>query len=161
MTTSRPAPARATAPSSRQSIGRRDFLGLAAAAVAGIGGISLLGNGSAHDGHGHDGTPPASPAASPAASPVAANTVAIATMDIRFEPNAITIPANTDVTIEVTNQGVMPHDLIVPGLGVNSGRLGSGQTVSITVNAAPGAYPFHCSVPGHMQAGMRGTLTVE
>jgi uncharacterized cupredoxin-like copper-binding protein len=29
------------------------------------------------------------------------------------------------------------------------------------VNAEPGEYEFHCSVPGHKEAGMTGTLIVQ
>jgi azurin len=40
---------------------------------------------------------------------------------------------------------------------------GAGETVEVTFKApaAPGAYTYLCSFPGHFQAGMRGTLTVK
>jgi uncharacterized cupredoxin-like copper-binding protein len=31
----------------------------------------------------------------------------------------------------------------------------------VTANLKPGTYEFYCSVPGHEQAGMKGTLTVS
>jgi uncharacterized cupredoxin-like copper-binding protein len=35
-----------------------------------------------------------------------------------------------------------------------------GGTKSMTMTLAAGTYTFYCSVPGHRQAGMQGTLTV-
>jgi plastocyanin len=37
----------------------------------------------------------------------------------------------------------------------------SGETKSLTLNLKAGTYTFYCSVPGHRQAGMQGTLTVQ
>jgi uncharacterized cupredoxin-like copper-binding protein len=37
----------------------------------------------------------------------------------------------------------------------------SGGTKNVTLNLKPGTYKFFCSVPGHRQAGMEGTLTVQ
>ena len=40
---------------------------------------------------------------------------------------------------------------------------GAGETVEVTFKApaAPGAYNYICSFPGHFQAGMKGVLTVK
>ena len=44
-------------------------------------------------------------------------------------------------------------------LGVSQ-QVASSKT-SVTVDLAPGTYTFLCTVPGHAQAGMQGTLTVK
>jgi len=36
-----------------------------------------------------------------------------------------------------------------------------GGTKSFTTTLAPGTYTYYCSVRGHRQAGMHGTLTVK
>jgi len=36
-----------------------------------------------------------------------------------------------------------------------------GGTRTLSLNLRPGTYVFYCSVPGHRQAGMQGTLTVS
>ncbi len=116
-----------------------------------------------------DGSVAATPAASPAASPVsetttggdAATSVDVSAVELAFEPKEFTIPANTDVTINITNDGVLEHDFAVDDLGIESDLLASGEQTSVVINAAPGTYEFHCTVTGHAQAGMVGTITVE
>lgn len=66
------------------------------------------------------------------------------------------------VTIVMTNKGILPHDIGIKGKGVNAkGKIvGKGGISKVTAKLKPGRYLFYCSVPGHMQAGMKGTLVV-
>jgi uncharacterized cupredoxin-like copper-binding protein/glucose/arabinose dehydrogenase len=99
-------------------------------------------------------------AASDAGTPPAAS-AAVELVDISFMPNAITIPANTPVEVALTNSGAAPHNFNIDALSVHSQTLSSGQSETVTINAAPGTYEYYCNIPGHKQAGMVGTLTVQ
>jgi uncharacterized cupredoxin-like copper-binding protein len=44
-------------------------------------------------------------------------------------------------------------------LGATPTFQGGSKTLTVTLKA--GTYKFYCSVPGHRQAGMEGTLTVQ
>ncbi|MCC7023844.1 MAG: cupredoxin domain-containing protein, partial [Thermomicrobiales bacterium] len=109
--------------------------------------------------------PEASPAAeaaqqAPAAAPAAAETVTVTSHDIYFDPKEVTIPANTDVTFDLPNEGVTEHDFSIDALGI-AVPLPIGETdKSVVINAPPGDYEYYCNVPGHKEAGMVGTLHV-
>ena len=75
-----------------------------------------------------------------------------------------TLSANAGlVTITMTNPSPVPHDVSLRGNGVDEkGDVVQGDgksTVQATVE--PGSYEFYCSVTGHEQSGMKGTLTVK
>ena len=74
-----------------------------------------------------------------------------------------TITAKPGDTITLTNNGFIGHDLVVEGLGLDSGLLNNGEsaTIVIPMDAEPGDYEFICSVIGHKESGMLGTLTIE
>lgn len=63
----------------------------------------------------------------------------------------------------VTNDGNVPHDLVVKGNGVNEKTpiLNKGDSKTLKVELKPGTYDLYCSVPGHKQAGMDLKLTVS
>jgi len=69
-----------------------------------------------------------------------------------------------EVTIDFTNPQGLTHDVVIEDEGGEdvggTELIGEGET-SETVNLKPGEYTFYCSVPGHREAGMEGTLTVE
>jgi len=145
-------------PVSRRRLIGRSAIALGAIAAAGVAGSQVLANqGTA--------TPPASPSASPSsspsASPASGTEVQIYTEDIKFDPKELTIPANTDVKIKVTNKGVLQHDFHVDKLNITSKLLNGGESDTVTINAPAGTYEFWCTVPGHKEAGMVGTLTVK
>jgi plastocyanin len=101
----------------------------------------------------------ASPSASPEACP-SEGEFRIDMVDIAFEPNTLTIPADTDVTISLPNTGALPHNFSIDELGI-SVDVAAGDTGTATINAPAGTYEFYCNVPGHKEAGMVGTLTVQ
>ena len=67
------------------------------------------------------------------------------------------------VEISSKNDASIPHDIAIEGNGVT----GKGATVqgggvsSFKVTLKPGKYTFYCSVAGHREGGMEGTLTVK
>jgi uncharacterized cupredoxin-like copper-binding protein len=101
-----------------------------------------------------------SPAAAEESAPTAAEPVEVVSHDIFFEPDEITIPADSDVTFKLPNQGAAPHNFSIDELGIDVDQA-PGATEQVVVNAPAGTYEFYCNVPGHREAGMVGTLTVE
>jgi len=69
------------------------------------------------------------------------------------------------VSIEFTNPQSLSHDVEVEdasGEDVGATELIADSKTTATIdNLKPGKYTFYCSVPGHREAGMEGTLTVE
>lgn len=108
------------------------------------------------------GGTPAAEEASPVTDDAAAGaSFEVHTVDISYDPKELTVPANTDVTITIINDGALQHDFHIDELGVASDLLNGGESTTVTLNAAPGTYEYYCSVTGHREAGMVGTLTVE
>ena len=69
-----------------------------------------------------------------------------------------------NVTIDFDNKQALQHDVKVEdssGKELGGTDLVASGTATATVNLQPGTYTFFCSVPGHRQAGMEGTLTVK
>jgi plastocyanin len=70
-----------------------------------------------------------------------------------------------NVTIEFNNPQPLGHDVKVEG--ENGEELGGTEITTESSSTGtveglkPGKYTFYCSVPGHREAGMEGTLVVE
>lgn len=80
--------------------------------------------------------------------------------DIYFSEKELSMPADTDVELTLTNVGVAQHDLVIENTEFATSILNGGASETITVNLPAGEYQYFCSVPGHRAAGMAGTLTV-
>jgi plastocyanin len=68
------------------------------------------------------------------------------------------------VTIDFTNPSALEHDVAIEQAGkelADSELIANGAKTSASAELAPGTYTFFCTVPGHREAGMEGTLTVK
>jgi plastocyanin len=82
--------------------------------------------------------------------------------DIAYEETELSSEPGK-VTIEFTNPALLEHDVAIEQDGKEiaaSPTIAKGKT-SVSADLAPGEYRFFCTVPGHAEAGMEGTLTVE
>jgi uncharacterized cupredoxin-like copper-binding protein len=70
-----------------------------------------------------------------------------------------------EVTIDFNNPQSVPHDVAIEnekGEVIGETELVSEDSSSTTVELKPGKkYTFFCTVPGHREAGMEGTLTTK
>lgn len=84
------------------------------------------------------------------------------TGQLRFQASSATAKAGK-VTLLSKNESPVPHDISVKGGSVDEQgkQVQNGGTSKVSIELKPGKYVFYCSVPGHEQGGMTGTLTVR
>lgn len=87
-------------------------------------------------------------------------------LDIPADPSGQLAFVNTkaeanagSVTIEMDNESGVPHNIAIAGLG--KGAVIPKGISKFTANLKPGTYQYFCEVAGHLEAGMKGTLTVK
>jgi plastocyanin len=83
---------------------------------------------------------------------------------LNYVPSKLTAkPGN--VTIDFTNPQGLAHDVAVEGSSgkmlAKSELVQEGSATLSLSNLKPGTYHYYCTVPGHREAGMEGTLTVK
>jgi plastocyanin len=68
------------------------------------------------------------------------------------------------VTIDFDNPSALEHDVAIEGpegKEIATSALIAKSETSVSANLAPGTYHYFCTVPGHREGGMEGTLTVR
>jgi uncharacterized cupredoxin-like copper-binding protein len=83
--------------------------------------------------------------------------------ELAYNQKSASTTAGTD-TISFDNVQAQEHDVKIEdssGAEVGGTDLVASGTATATVDLQPGSYTFFCSVPGHREAGMEGTLTVK
>lgn len=102
--------------------------------------------------------------------------------EFNFNPNKLTAKAGGEITLTFENTGTIEHAfaLLKEGvdlehaleedeeelheellLEIHEVAAGDSTTETFTAPSDPGDYVFLCTVPGHAEAGMVGTLTVS
>lgn len=96
------------------------------------------------------------------ASAVAAGArrIEVTATSFEFDPPEITVTAGEDIAIVLTS-GDLLHDFTIDELDAHV-KADSDETREGGLRAdEPGRYTYYCSVAGHRDAGMEGTLVVE
>ena len=120
-------------------------------------------------------TPASTPAATTSASTTsttsssgaASNSASIAadpSGQLKYNKTSLAVKAGKD-KFTFTNKASLAHNFTIQqgtsGPVVGATPTFSGSTKTLSVSLKPGTYTFYCSVPGHRQAGMQGTITVK
>jgi plastocyanin len=82
--------------------------------------------------------------------------------DLRFDRRSLRARPG-EVTIAMENPSSVPHNVSIEGRGVDEEgeTVGRGGRSTVRAELRPGEYDFYCSVGGHREGGMEGTLTVR
>lgn len=106
----------------------------------------------------------------------------VTTTEFAFSPASWTVPADQEISIDITNNGTVVHEwvLLQPGVNITSEadlpdteeelladfvyveeEVDPGTTKTLTFTApAAGTYQVICAIPGHFGGGMTATLNV-
>jgi plastocyanin len=83
---------------------------------------------------------------------------------LSFDTSSLSAKAG-NVTIDFDNPAAIQHDVAVEdSSGKELGKsdlVAQGKTTLALSNLKPGTYTYFCTVPGHREGGMEGTLTVK
>ncbi|MFI4985764.1 MAG: plastocyanin/azurin family copper-binding protein [Solirubrobacterales bacterium] len=133
--------------------------------------IALAGCGSSSGTTSSSGSTPATSSSAAASTPAAATGSAAGSLslaanaqgELKYNTTSLTAKAG-DVSIAFMNSSSLSHNVTIAsasGAVLGATPTFSGGSKTLSLNLKPGTYKFYCSVPGHRQAGMEGTLTVQ
>lgn len=130
-------------------------------------------------------TATAAPTTKPSAGGTAAQEIVLNARDIAFAPSALSLRAGVPARLVFVNNGQIEHDVTIADI-IGDGKTAEGHgheetshamgqpaagTVHVSAHAGDrptveftpkaGTFEYACSLPGHKDAGMRGTLTVK
>jgi nitrite reductase (NO-forming) len=99
------------------------------------------------------------PVASQAPSGDVLGTLAVTGVDLGFEPADMIVDTVGDYEVKLVNTGSILHDITFPdGTTIQAN---AGETASAVVAVPAEGLSFICSIPGHADAGMKGTISVK
>jgi uncharacterized cupredoxin-like copper-binding protein len=106
-------------------------------------------------------------------------TLNVTTTDKGYDSPTYTVPAGVEVTLNMTNNGVLEHEFAILKLGehvtppfgpkdedkilweLDGVAAGTTKSDTFTAPTEPGEYDVICGVPGHIELGMTATLIVK
>jgi FtsP/CotA-like multicopper oxidase with cupredoxin domain len=79
--------------------------------------------------------------------------------EFALTPASVSVAAGG--SLEVVNGGTAPHNLSITGTDIATSDLAGGESETLDLSSLePGDYTMICTIPGHEDAGMSGTVTV-
>jgi plastocyanin len=83
--------------------------------------------------------------------------------ELAYDKKTLTSNKSGKVTIDLENPSAIEHDVAIEQ---NGKEIAVSETIkesstSVTADLKPGTYTFLCTIPGHAEAGMEGTLVVK
>jgi len=81
--------------------------------------------------------------------------------DFRFTPDTLRASDGDTVRINFSHPDVVPHLIDLPAFNQHLALIPGGEFTLEFVVDKTGSFPFVCSVPGHEEAGMVGSLIVD
>ncbi len=95
---------------------------------------------------------------SPAAEDEVVGELEFHSFDLRFEPTTVTVDAPGRYRVTLVNEGAILHDITFDDGTVIVAEAGQSGTGEVVVPAE--GLGFICAIPGHADAGMRGSISV-
>ncbi len=89
----------------------------------------------------------------------ALGTLEVTGVDIGFEPATFTVDKPGAYEVKLVNKGTIVHDITFPDGQTIVAQ--AGETASAVVEVPASGLAFICSIPGHAEAGMKGTISVK
>jgi len=99
-----------------------------------------------------------------AAAGVGADTLAslpaLTTSQLTFDQAEIRVKVGETVALRLDNADNIPHSFNIDAFNVHAPMPSGKSGLALFKPTVPGTYIFYCSIPGHREAGMVGTLIV-
>jgi len=90
--------------------------------------------------------------------------VVLTATEFKWTPKDVTVTAG-EITFTIVNKGSVEHNFVVEDAKGKALKeveaILPGKTMTVKVSLKAGKYTIACTVPGHREAGMVGTLTVK
>jgi plastocyanin len=91
---------------------------------------------------------------------VGARPVRVQAGNFDFSPDTLRVDAGEELALRLQSED-SSHDFAIDGLGVVAEVSGGATTTARLRIDDPGKYTYFCTVPGHRDGGMEGTIIVR
>ena len=89
-----------------------------------------------------------------------ARPIIVQASNFEFSPDRLSVKAGEEVAFRLQSED-SAHDFAIDGLG-RVAEVGGGETTTARLRIDdPGTYTYFCTVPGHRDGGMEGTIVVR